>query len=52
MEDAGTGEGPVKPEDPDLEYFLAEMRRRVEDRHRRQEKPVLREENGYRAGRT
>lgn len=42
--------GPVKPEDPDLEYFLAEMRRRVEDRHRRQEKPVLREENGYQAG--
>ncbi len=40
----------MKPEDPDLEYFLAEMRRRVEDRHRRQEKPVLREENGYRAG--
>ena len=41
--------GPVEPKDPDLEYFMAEMRKRVEDRHRK-EWQVLREDNGYEPG--
>lgn len=40
---------PVEPKDPDLEYFMAEMRKRVEGRHRK-EKQVLREDNGYETG--
>ncbi len=39
---------PVEPKDKDLEYFLAEMRKRVEERHR-QNAEVLKEENGYEA---
>lgn len=50
---------PVTPQDKNLEYFMTEMRRRVESRHVREEqatgevKPVkpemIREQNGYRA---
>lgn len=40
---------PVTPQDKNLEYFLSEMRKRVEERHAK-EQQVLREENGYRAG--
>lgn len=35
--------------DQDLNYFMAEMRKRVEDRHR-QKALVLKEDNGYQAG--
>lgn len=38
----------VEPKDKDLEYFLAEMRKSVEERHRRNAQ-MLREENGYKA---
>ncbi len=52
---------PVTPEDKNLEYFLSEMRKRVEDRHRKEKKPqavyqepqassapqMLREDNAY-----
>lgn len=41
-------EDPVAPKDKNLEYFLTEMRRRVEERHAK-EQQVLREENGYQA---
>lgn len=41
---------PITPRDKDLEYFMAEMRKRVEDRHRG-EQQVLKEENGYQAER-
>lgn len=37
---------PVQPRDEDLDYFMAEMRKRVEERHR-QAPPVLKEESGY-----
>ncbi len=40
---------PVRPKDKDLEYFMTEMRKRVEDRHK-QKPSVLQEENGYQAG--
>ncbi len=40
---------PVRPKDKDLEYFMKEMRKRVEDRHK-QKPSVLQEENGYQAG--
>lgn len=39
---------PVKPESQELEYFMAQMRRRVEERHR-QEQQTLKEDNGYQA---
>lgn len=32
---------PITPEDKNLEYFLSEMRKRVEDRHRKEKKPQL-----------
>lgn len=38
---------PVTPQDKNLEYFLAEMRKRVEERHA-QTQTILREDNGYR----
>lgn len=37
---------PVEPKDKNLEYFMKEMRRRVEDRHG-QGQQILREDNGY-----
>lgn len=37
---------PVTPQDKNLEYFLAKMRKRVEERHA-QEQQVVREDNGY-----
>lgn len=37
---------PVTPQDKNLEYFMAEMRRRVEERHL-QENKTVHEENGY-----
>ncbi len=41
---------PVTPQDKNLDYFMAEMRRRVEDRHRQPPPSVLKEENSYAAG--
>ena len=37
---------PVEPKDKDLEYFMTEMRRRVEERHRQD---LMKEDNGYQA---
>lgn len=39
---------PSAPEEKDLAYFMAEMKKRVEERHR-QEQQVIKEENGYQA---
>lgn len=36
----------VEPKDKDLEYFMTEMRRRVEERHRQD---LMKEDNGYQA---
>ena len=41
---------PPAPPEQDLAWFMAEMRKRVEERHR-QEQQVLKEDNGYQAGR-
>lgn len=39
---------PDAPADQDLAYFMAEMKKRVEERHRR-EQQMLKEDNGYQA---
>lgn len=39
---------PDAPTDQDLAYFMAEMKKRVEERHRR-EQQMLKEDNGYQA---
>ena len=39
---------PVAPQDKNLEYFMAQMRRRVEERHR-QKPQILQEDSGYQA---
>lgn len=49
MEDTAAVKEPVRPKDKDLEYFMTEMRKRVEDRHK-QKPSILQEENGYQAG--
>ncbi len=46
----GPTEGSVEPRDNNLEYFMAEMKKRVTERHERQPSAV-REENGYQAER-
>lgn len=45
---------PVSPQDKNLEYFMTQMRKRVEERHAQEEKPVEQpqavcEKNGYQA---
>lgn len=46
----GPTEGSVEPRDNNLEYFMAEMKKRVTERHERQPSAVQ-EENGYQAER-